>query len=96
VDVAGNSIGGWVALELGSPQRARTITALSPAGLWRCKAPAYIRGAMRRTRLNARIIRRLAPNVPQTRLARALFMATTSDDPRLSRPCSLRPARPTQ
>ena len=33
--VAGNSSGGWVALELGRLQRARTVTALDPAGLWR-------------------------------------------------------------
>jgi pimeloyl-ACP methyl ester carboxylesterase len=79
--VAGNSTGGWVALELGRLQRARTVTALSPAGLWRRKAPAYIRAAMRQTRLNARIIRRLAPNAPKTRLARALFMATASGHP---------------
>src|SRR5918994_1068673 len=37
--VAGNSSGGWVALELGRPQRARTVTALDPAGLWRKFAP---------------------------------------------------------
>jgi len=81
VHVAGNSTGGWVALELGRQQRARTVTALSPAGLWRRKAPLYIRAAMRQTRLNARVIRRLAPNAPRSRLARALFMATASGHP---------------
>jgi len=81
VHVAGNSTGGWVALELGRLQRARTVTALSPAGLWRRKAPLYIRAAMRQTRLNARVIRRLAPNAPRSRLARALFMATASGHP---------------
>jgi pimeloyl-ACP methyl ester carboxylesterase len=81
VHVAGNSTGGWVALELGRLRRTRSVTALSPAGLWRNKAPAYIRAAMRQTRLNARIIHRLAPNAPKTRLARALFMATASGHP---------------
>ena len=81
VHVAGNSTGGWAALELGRQQRARTVTALSPAGLWRRKAPLYIRAAMRQTRLNARVVRRLAPNAPRTRLARALFMATASGQP---------------
>jgi pimeloyl-ACP methyl ester carboxylesterase len=81
VHVAGNSTGGWVALELGRLQRTRTITALSPAGLWGGKAPLYIRAAMRQVRLNARIVRRLAPNAPRTRLARALFMATASGRP---------------
>jgi pimeloyl-ACP methyl ester carboxylesterase len=33
--VAGNSLGGWVALEMGRLGCARSVTALSPAGLWR-------------------------------------------------------------
>lgn len=32
--VAGNSLGGWVALELALAGRARTVTAIAPAGLW--------------------------------------------------------------
>jgi pimeloyl-ACP methyl ester carboxylesterase len=31
---AGNSLGGWVALELGLAGHARTVTAIAPAGLW--------------------------------------------------------------
>jgi pimeloyl-ACP methyl ester carboxylesterase len=31
--VAGNSLGGWIALELGRRGRARTVTAISPLGL---------------------------------------------------------------
>lgn len=33
--VAGNSLGGWVALEMGRAGAAASVTALSPAGLWR-------------------------------------------------------------
>jgi pimeloyl-ACP methyl ester carboxylesterase len=33
--VAGNSLGGWVALEMGRAGGAASVTALSPAGLWR-------------------------------------------------------------
>jgi len=33
--VVGNSLGGWLALELGRRRRARSVTALMPAGLWR-------------------------------------------------------------
>ncbi len=33
--VAGNSLGGWVALELGRAGWAASVTTLSPAGLWR-------------------------------------------------------------
>ncbi|MGI8429873.1 MAG: alpha/beta fold hydrolase [Solirubrobacteraceae bacterium] len=32
--VAGNSLGGWVALELGLAGHARSVTAIAPAGLW--------------------------------------------------------------
>ena len=32
--VAGNSLGGWVALELGAAGHARSVTAIAPAGLW--------------------------------------------------------------
>ncbi len=34
-DVAGNSLGAWVGLELGRLGAARSVTCLSPAGLWR-------------------------------------------------------------
>lgn len=33
--VAGNSLGGWLALELGRRGRARSVIAFSPAGAWR-------------------------------------------------------------
>jgi len=33
--LVGNSLGGWLALELGARGRARSVTALMPAGLWR-------------------------------------------------------------
>ena len=33
--VAGNSLGGWVALELAAAGRAESVTAIAPAGLWR-------------------------------------------------------------
>ena len=81
VHVAGNSVGGWVALELGRLQRAKTITALSPGGLWGRRAPVGIGATMRQSRINARIARRLAPHAPRTRWARALFMAQLSGHP---------------
>jgi pimeloyl-ACP methyl ester carboxylesterase len=33
--IAGNSIGGWISLELARRGRARTVTAIAPAGGWR-------------------------------------------------------------
>ena len=79
--VAGNSSGGWVALELGRLGRARTVTALAPAGLWRKKAPRHVRIGMRQARLNARIVRRLFPAAPRTRVARALAAIQVSGHP---------------
>ncbi|GAB2522933.1 alpha/beta fold hydrolase [Nocardia heshunensis] len=38
--IAGNSLGGWVALELAARGRARSCTAIAPAGLWRTPAAA--------------------------------------------------------
>src|SRR3954447_5279159 len=70
VHVAGSSSGGWVALELDRLQRARTVTALDPAGLWRKSAPRHILWAMREVRLTAKITRRVAPHAPRTRLGR--------------------------
>ncbi len=37
--VAGNSLGGWVGLEMGRFGWAASVTALSPAGLWRQAGP---------------------------------------------------------
>ena len=81
VHVAGNSSGGWVALELGRLQRARTVTALDPAGLWRKSAPRHIRVAMRQVRLTAKITRRVKPNAPKTRLSRGLSFIQASGHP---------------
>jgi pimeloyl-ACP methyl ester carboxylesterase len=80
-DVAGNSSGGWAALELGRLGRARTVTALAPAGLWRRGAPRHLRLGMRQARLNARIVRRLLPRAPRSRAGRALATAQVAGHP---------------
>jgi pimeloyl-ACP methyl ester carboxylesterase len=81
VHVVGNSIGGWVALELARLGRARTVTALAPGGLWGRRAPLFVRTTMRQARINSRIVRRLAPGAPRSKWARALFMAQMSGHP---------------
>src|SRR4051794_739595 len=73
VHVAGNSVGGWVALELGRLQRARTVTALSPGGLWGGAAPLFIRATVRQAKVNARVVPRPAPHPPPAPLGPALF-----------------------
>jgi pimeloyl-ACP methyl ester carboxylesterase len=80
--VAGNSSGGWVALELARLGRARSVIALAPAGLWRrSTAPLHIRLGMRQSRLNAKLVHLLFPNAPKTRVARALAAIQVSGHP---------------
>jgi pimeloyl-ACP methyl ester carboxylesterase len=81
VHVAGNSSGGWVGLELAKLGRARSVAALAPAGLWRRKAPWPVRAGMRQARLNAKVVRRLMPDAPRTRLGRAFAAMQVSGHP---------------
>jgi pimeloyl-ACP methyl ester carboxylesterase len=39
VHIAGNSLGGWFALELARRGRARSVVAISPGGGWECGSP---------------------------------------------------------
>ncbi|GGL24479.1 alpha/beta fold hydrolase [Nocardia jinanensis] len=43
--IAGNSLGGWVGFELARRGRARTLTAIAPAGGWRTPSAAQIYAA---------------------------------------------------
>jgi pimeloyl-ACP methyl ester carboxylesterase len=52
--IAGNSLGGWIALILARRGRARTVTALSPAGLAHGREGAFGRGVLRGMRWAAR------------------------------------------
>ncbi len=51
--LAGNSLGGWVSLELARRGRARTVTAISPAGLATEREGAWGRGILRTMRVLA-------------------------------------------
>jgi pimeloyl-ACP methyl ester carboxylesterase len=77
--VAGNSLGGWVALELGRAGWAASVTAISPAGLWR--KPLGDR------RVNPRLwAKRLRPFVSvalRTRRTREAMLATFAARPDL-------------
>jgi pimeloyl-ACP methyl ester carboxylesterase len=53
-DVAGNSLGGYIALELASRGVVRTATALSPAGFWSRSELLYCRLMLRALRASAR------------------------------------------
>ncbi len=48
--LAGNSLGGWVALELASLRQPASVTLLSPAGLWHRRIPLYEKISLRFSR----------------------------------------------
>jgi pimeloyl-ACP methyl ester carboxylesterase len=72
--VAGNSLGGWVAVELARMGRARSVTLLSPAGLWRDEAPSYARLVLLATRALARGLDRWLPVLLRRPLGRTLLL----------------------
>jgi pimeloyl-ACP methyl ester carboxylesterase len=53
--VAGNSLGGWIALALAQQGRASSATALSPAGFWNRREAAFARVSLRVTVRAARL-----------------------------------------
>jgi pimeloyl-ACP methyl ester carboxylesterase len=67
---AGNSLGGWVALELARRGRARSVCALSPAGVWASSRPSAatrkLQAVVRKTRMTRAILPWLA-KVPAVR-----------------------------
>jgi pimeloyl-ACP methyl ester carboxylesterase len=54
--LAGNSMGGWIALELARRGRARTVVAISPAGLGTARENAFARFSLKLSRALARLI----------------------------------------
>ncbi len=63
VDLVGNSMGGWMALEAARLGMARSVVAISPAGLW-AKPPAHVKHVF----FNMRRITRAAPSVVKAML----------------------------
>ncbi|MDG4536605.1 alpha/beta fold hydrolase [Streptomyces sp. AV19] len=61
--IAGNSLGGLLALQLGQDKLARTVTALSPAGFWTEAERRWAFGVLRGMRATAR-------RLPPERMAR--------------------------
>jgi pimeloyl-ACP methyl ester carboxylesterase len=75
--VAGNSLGGWVALEMGREGWAASVTAMSPAGLWRRPL-----GPRRRDpQLLARRLRPLVSAALRLRRPREAMLSTFSAHP---------------
>lgn len=73
--VAGNSLGGWVALELARQGQVRSVTALSPAGLWRERSSLATRLQISMTRTLAVAGRPASPLLARSRLLRVATMS---------------------
>jgi len=84
--VAGNSLGGRLALEAGLAGRAATVTALSPAGFWRNRAEIrYGLAVFKLMEVAGARTRRLAPALARSTAGRAVvFGAVVSRPSRLS------------
>lgn len=81
VHLAGNSLGGWIALELARRGRARSVCGLSPAGFWPEGRPdaTGVVTALRRTRRLAQLTSFLAPVVVATGPARKKAMELVAE-----------------
>jgi pimeloyl-ACP methyl ester carboxylesterase len=69
--IAGNSLGGWIGAELARRGRARSVVAISPAGLWTGREREFLRRSLKATRASALL---LAPHAE--RVTRSPFMRT--------------------
>jgi pimeloyl-ACP methyl ester carboxylesterase len=74
VHVAGNSVGGWSALELAKMGRARSAVALAPAGLWPNRDPLRAWGQLWMVYQSTRLLRPLLPLALRPAIGRALFL----------------------
>lgn len=75
--VAGNSLGGWVALEIAKRDEAASLCLISPAGLW--SKPLGPRSV--NTRAVARRLRPLIGSLVRTRRSREAMLRTTVGRP---------------
>jgi pimeloyl-ACP methyl ester carboxylesterase len=79
--VVGNSLGGWVALELAGCCPVASLTLLSPAGLWRKDTPLYCRASLRASRWLARHASRPLIRLVGSKAGRVLVLGQTHGRP---------------
>jgi pimeloyl-ACP methyl ester carboxylesterase len=79
--VAGNSMGGWLGLELARRGRAATVVALSPAGMWSPRENAYSRGALRFQHAVATRVLPYADVLTRSAVGRTLLFSGVSSRP---------------
>ncbi|MEN3360780.1 MAG: hypothetical protein V7637_4762 [Mycobacteriales bacterium] len=79
--IVGNSLGGWVALELAGIHPPASLTLLSPAGLWRARPPLYCRASLRATRWLSQHAGGFLSGLVRFRLGRGLVLGQTHGRP---------------
>jgi pimeloyl-ACP methyl ester carboxylesterase len=79
--VVGNSLGGWVALELAHIRPLRSLTLLSPAGLWKGATPRYCRASLRMSRWAGRRLTGPLCRLVRFRMARLVVLGQTHGRP---------------
>lgn len=83
VHVAGNSVGGWTALELAKRGRARSVVAIGPAGLWPRRDPWRCVFQLWSQHKLGRIFAPLTPHLMRSSAGRTLLLRGTVANPRL-------------
>jgi pimeloyl-ACP methyl ester carboxylesterase len=84
--VAGNSLGGAIALAMGATGTVRSVCALSPVGFVVGREGTYARGVLAATRVLSRLLRPAAP-----KLARSAVLRTALSSHACSRPWRVPP-----
>jgi pimeloyl-ACP methyl ester carboxylesterase len=79
--VAGNSLGGWVALELAVLRPLASVALLSPAGLWPDRSPRYARLSLRAIRGLTRTLERPLGALVRFRAVRSVALAQVFSRP---------------
>lgn len=75
--IAGNSLGGRIALEAASDGLASSATGLSPAGFWKGDRDfLYIRAHFAALQTSGRLVRPVAPTLARSATARKLMMSS--------------------
>ena len=90
--VVGNSLGGWIALELAALRPLASLTLLSPAGLWSRDTPAYCRISLRATRWLTTHLPRVLNRLVNHRFGRILVLGQSHGRPARTSPEQARAA----
>lgn len=81
IHIAGNSMGGWMAIELARRGRALSVCAFSPAGFWTHGTSDETRASnkVRRTRRRVHLVRPVAPRLLRFACLRRMAMQDAAD-----------------